>query len=279
MTYILYNELSNRGKPLKVAKKLEKKYLKKDKKVVLINIITAKENTKELISRLTKEDEVILLGGDGTIHRFFNHMRGINPPCRVFFRSCGRGNDFARDYKKNKVFEITNLINNMPVVTINSENDIVFANGVGMGVDSQVCIKQLENAENGIKKSYFKIAIEVFKTFKPYSLDIVVDGVNHHFDNVWLFTCNNGRFFGGGMKITPQSIREDDLLEICVIHDIKLPKLLCIFPTIFPGWHVIFKKPVTMISGKHVIIKPCGCDVMQHDGEVSVNVNELEIKR
>ena len=88
MTYILYNELSNRGKPLKVAQKLEKKYLKKDKKVVLINIITAKENTKELISRLTKEDEVILLGGDGTIHRFFNHMRGITPPCRVFFRSC-----------------------------------------------------------------------------------------------------------------------------------------------------------------------------------------------
>ena len=51
--YILYNELSNKGKPLKVARKLEKKYSKKEK-VVLINIITAKENERILLERLPK---------------------------------------------------------------------------------------------------------------------------------------------------------------------------------------------------------------------------------
>lgn len=279
MIYILYNELSNRGKPYKVALNLEKKYLKQNKKVVLINIITARENTKELISRLTPDDSVVLLGGDGTIHRFFNHVNGIVPPCRIFFRSCGRGNDFSRDYKKNQVFEITHLVNSLPRVYVNGEEEIIFANGCGMGVDSAVCQVQLENAAKEIKESYFKIAIRVFKTFKPYSLDLDIDGVKHHFDNVWFFVCNNGSYFGGGMKVTPQSIREDDLLEVCIVHGVKLWKLLMIFPLIFLGFHTWFKKPVKMLSGKHIIAHPINCSVMQRDGEVTENVEYLDIKR
>lgn len=278
MIYILYNELSNHGKPLKVAKKLEKKLSKKEK-VISINIITARENAKQLIARLTNSDKVILLGGDGTIHRFFNHIDGMEVPCRLFYRSCGRGNDFARDYKKNKVFEITHLCNRLPKTVVNNDKEIVFVNGIGMGIDSEVCKVQLENAEQGVKESYFKIACRVFKSYKPYSLDINIDGKDYHYDRVWFFVCNNGRYFGGGMKVTPRAKREDDLLDICIVHGIKVSRLLTIFPLVFLGWHTIFKKPVTCLTGKNIKVKANGCDVMQHDGEVTFDVDSLEVKR
>lgn len=278
MIYILYNELSNKGKPLKVARKLEKKYSKKEK-VVLINIITAKENEKALLERVNENDKVIILGGDGTIHQFFNHVEGTVPPCKVYFRSCGRGNDFARDYKKNKVFEITHLFNKMPKAYVNGNEEITFVNGVGMGVDAEVCLRQQSNTETKTKESYFKVALGAFKTFKPYTLDITIDGVEHHYEKVWLFVVNNGRCFGGGMKITPKAIREDDLLDICIVHGIGIKKLIMIFPSVILGWHPIFKKYVKMFTGKHVIANPSGCNLMQRDGEVAKEVNKLEVKR
>lgn len=278
MIYILYNRLSNKGKPLKVARKLEKKY-QKTEKVALIDIITARENERALLERVNKDDKVIILGGDGTIHQFFNHIDGLEAPCRVFFRSCGRGNDFARDYKKNKVFEITHLFNKMPHAFVNNEEKITFVNGVGMGVDAEVCRRQQEHTENGTKESYFKVALGAFKTFKPYTLNITIDGKEHQFDNVWMFVVNNGRCFGGGMKITPKAVREDDLLDICIVHSISLAKLVMIFPSVILGWHPMFKKHVTMLTGKHVIAKSIGCNLMQRDGEVTKDVNILEIKR
>ena len=280
MYYILYNEKSNKGKPVKIAAKLLKKYNKKRIDAEVISIISLIDKEKEFSSNLKNDDVLIIIGGDGTFHQFFNKVYPLSFNCKVYALSYGRGNDFARDYKKHKIFEITHLFNNLPVATINDNEKYLFVNGVGMGVDSGVCNLQLQNAKNNIKQSYFKVALKVFKTFKPYKLDIKIDGNDYHFDNVWFFVCNNGKYFGGGMKVTPKAVREDDVLDICVVHSIKRWRLLLIFPTIFVGLHNFFGgKNITNIRGKQVEAKPDGCNIMQRDGEVSYNVNKLSIKR
>ena len=81
------------------------------------------------------------------------------------------------------------------------------------------------------------------------------------------------------MKITPKAIREDDLLDVCIVHSIGIKKLIMIFPSVILGWHPIFKKYVKMFTGKHVIANPSGCNFMQRDGEVAKEVNNLEVKR
>lgn len=280
MIYILYNDKSNEGKPIKEAKRLEKKFRRKKKEYQSFSIFDIDKKEVEFHQKLTSNDQLILIGGDGTLHYYFNSIYPSPIIYRVFIKACGRGNDFSRDYKKHKLFEITHLVNDFPKIKINDEEKYVFLNGVGMGVDSYVCFEQLKNATLHIKESYFKVALRVFKNFKPYSLDITIDGVSYHYEKVWFFVCNNGCYFGGGMKITPMAKREDDHLDICIVHGIKLKRLLLVFPIVFLGLHrFILKKYIHFFKGKHVLVKPTNCDVLQKDGEISLRIKHLEIQR
>ncbi|MDE6656161.1 MAG: hypothetical protein K2J85_04135 [Anaeroplasmataceae bacterium] len=281
MIYILYNDKSNRGKPIREAKKLEKKLKRRKKEVLSFSIFDIDKKEVEFHNQLTENDQLILIGGDGTLHYYFNQISPNPIPYRIFVKACGRGNDFARDYKKHKLFEITHLVNDLPKLKINEKEEYVFLNGMGMGVDSYVCQQQLQNAKLKIKQSYFKVALHVFKTFKPYSLDIEIDGVSHHFENVWFFVCNHGRYFGGGMKITPKAKREDDHLDICIVHDIKLWRLILIFPSVFLGLHrfIVRKKYLHFFTAKNVKVKPYNCNILQKDGEIADLVEYIEIQR
>ena len=279
MFYILYNEKSKHGKAVKVAAKLHKKISKKEE-ARLCSVFDILGREKEYIAKLNPEDKVVIIGGDGTFHQFVNAIKPTKVNCRIFALASGTGNDFSRDYNKKKMFEITHLVNDLPLLTINNEKEYVFLNGAGIGVDSLVCYEQEQAMKKFEKTSYFKVALKVIKNFKPYTLDLTVDGKLHHFENVWFFVCNNGRYFGGGMKITPKAVREDDLLDVCIVHNIKVRKLIFILPTVFLGWHVMFKKYVSVIRGKHIIADPHGgCDVLQRDGEVSIGVDKIEVRR
>lgn len=279
MFYILYNEKSKNGKAVKVAAKLHKKISKKEE-ARLCSVFDILGREKEYIAKLNPEDKVVIIGGDGTFHQFVNAIKPNKVNCRIFALASGTGNDFSRDYNKKKMFEITHLVNDLPLLTINNEKEYVFLNGAGIGVDSLVCYEQEQAMKKFEKTSYFKVALKVIKNFKPYTLDLTVDGKLHHFENVWFFVCNNGRYFGGGMKITPKAVREDDLLDVCIVHNIKVRKLIFILPTVFLGWHVMFKKHVSIIRGKHIIADPNGgCDVLQRDGEVSIGVDKIEVRR
>lgn len=280
MIYILYNDKSNRGKPIRETKKLEKKFKKKKKEVLSFSIFDIDKKELEFHNQLTSNDQLVLIGGDGTLHYYFNQIYPNPIVYRVFIKACGRGNDFAREYKKHKLFEITHLVNDFPKLKINGQEEYVFLNGIGMGVDSLVCLEQLKNAKLKIKESYFKVALRVFKNFKPYSLDIEVDGVSHHYEKVWFFVCNHGKYFGGGMKITPMAKREDNHLDICIVHKIKLRKLLLVFPIVFLGLHrFICKKYIHFYKAKHVVVKPQNCSILQKDGEIAEAVEYIEIKR
>lgn len=280
MIYVLYNDKSNRGKPVRVAKRLQKKLIKQKKECILKSIFDIDQHELEFHNRLTKEDQLYLIGGDGTFHYYINQIYP-NPICyRIFVKASGRGNDLARDYKRKRPFEITHLVNQLPSIKVNDQEEYAFFNGIGMGVDSFVCLKQLENGKAKKKESYFKVALEVFKNFKPYSLDIEIDEIKHHYDKVWFFVCNHGRYFGGGMKITPKAVREDDHLDLCIVHKIKLWKLLMIFPCVFLGLHrFVKKKYIQFHQAKHVVVYPEGCSILQKDGEVVLDVQKIEVHR
>lgn len=146
MYYILYNDRSNRGKPIWIARKLVRKLKRKKINFQLISFLELNGQIKEFHNYLSNQDCVYLVGGDGTFHYYLNHVFPEYISYRIFIVASGRGNDLARDYKKHKPFEITHLVNDLPTITINEEQKQVFINGIGMGVDSNVCDRQLQNA-------------------------------------------------------------------------------------------------------------------------------------
>ena len=137
----------------------------------------------------------------------------------------------------------------------------------------------MENKSNKKKGlNYFKSAIMLLKNFKRYNVEIEVDGVRHSFKNVWFSVVNNGRYFGGGMKVTPDSDRSDRILEACIVHSVSFWKLLLIFPLIFIGKHMWFKHlGITVVKGQKFKLVSDTPQVFQTDGEVLKDIKEFEI--
>jgi hypothetical protein len=48
----------------------------------------------------------------------------------------------------------------------------------------------------------------------------------------------NAPAYGGGMLIAPNARLDDSKLDVCVVSDINKFKLVCLFPTIYFGWHL-----------------------------------------
>ncbi len=275
MVYLFYNPKSNAGKTEKEIHILEKKLNKRGYSTIKINLIETVD-VNEIIAGILPDDLLFIAGGDGTINWVLNNhiLDGLNN--KIYVYRSGRGNDYSRNFKK-KVFLLENGLANFPQIKYN-ETAQNFINGVGMGIDAVTCNIQHDNFLAGRKVSYFSVACKAFQTFKPYSLDVIVDGKSLHFDNVWFFVIQNGKYIGGGMKISPKSIVNDGKLELVVIHSMKLNKLLRVFPSIFIGKHTIFKKNVTILEGKEFKCVPYGTEILQIDGEIRKNIKTIEVK-
>ncbi len=277
MYILLYNPLSAKNTGIKKYEKLCKKFKKKNIEYIGYNILDFNGREMEFALSLKEDDIVVIIGGDGTLSQVINKIRGINIKNRVFFCRAGSGNDYCRDHKGN-YFEITHELKTFPKVIANGKEG-KFINGVGMGIDAAVCDRVNANHKKGIEESYYKSAIKVFKNFKQFPITITIDGQEKKYDKVWFAAIQNGKYFGGGMKIAPKAERLDEYLDIYIIEGIKLFKLLLIFPLIFIGKHIWFKKYVHEFRGKHIILESLVFDKVQRDGEVLDNINKIEVRR
>jgi diacylglycerol kinase family enzyme len=82
-------------------------------------------------------------------------------------------------------------------------------------------------------------------------------------------------YFGGGMKIAPQAKRDQAELDLVVVR--KIPKwlLILIFPTIYLGWHTMFKKYVKIIKGTDITISFDTPTYLQIDGDVEYPIDKI----
>ncbi len=262
MNIILFNPLSGNGNSIKSLNKYIKKYKVTDYKVV--DITTTKIDSVSY----KDSDCFVIIGGDGTIHTLCNEIKRLNISIRVFLYKAGSGNDFIRDFK-NDYLEITNYIKNAPI-----SNNHYYLTGSGFGVDGLVC----DNVNKDTKSNYYRVALKTFKSFKKFDLKLIVDNKEYNFKDVWFSTIMNGRCIGGGMILSPKSNRLDNKVEVCVVHNLGLLKLITIFPSIFKGLHLRFKKNIFLTSGSHITMIASEKQVMQSDGEIYGLVDTIEVK-
>lgn len=275
---VLYNPLSSKGQGRKRCLKLERKLKRKHQKFESFDLLGIVGRESEFIKSVDPKDIVVIVGGDGTLHQFINRTRNYVIPNRIFMYRAGRGNDFSREHK-GRFFEITDELKALPKISYLDKEDL-FINGVGIGIDAAVCNGQIQNAMIGLKQSYFSLATHIFRTFKQFKITVDIDSKKYSYDDAWFLVVQNGKYFGGGMKIAPKAERTDEHLDIVVVHKVKVWKLMMVFPLIFFGKHVWFKHlGIEFMTGKHIIVDTEGYDVIQKDGEVVSQVNHFEVER
>ena len=89
---------------------------------------------------------------------------------------------------------------------------------------------------------------------------------------------NNGRYFGGGMKVAPNGNINDEFLDVVVAHSANKLQLIFIFLTIYMGKHTKFKKYVYYKKGKHIKAEFTTPQITQADGENYYDITSIEVK-
>lgn len=273
---VLYNPYSKNNHGEEEARKLDKIMANCNLTYVFMPAV---KDYKEFFKEHT--DDIILCGGDGTLNIFINETKNIPYKNNIWYFAAGSGNDFKGDVKPNddKPFLINDYIKNLPTVTVNGKT-YNFLNGVGYGIDGYCCEVGDEEKKNSTKPvNYAAVAIKglLFK-FKNKKAKITVDDKVYIYDNVWLAPTMNGRYYGGGMMIAPNQNRLSDShdLSVVVFHCKSKLRTLMIFPSIFKGEHIEYKKVTSVITGKDIKVEfnePCA---LQIDGETILNVTEYE---
>lgn len=244
--------------------------------------ITAIADMTAYLKKIPAEQSIVLCGGDGTLSRFVNQTEPADLP-ELYFYAIGSGNDFLHDlgYQEGQPpFPIREYLQHLPVVETNGQKRR-FINGVGYGVDGEVCAEGARLREkNKGKINYTAIAVKcVLFGYKPMGATVTVDGVTKRYRKAWLAPAMKGRYFGGGMMIAPDQQREDaqHRLSIVVAHDLGKWTLMSVFPTIYKGKHVKYTKWVDITRGSAAEICFDQPTAMQIDGEVIEGVTSYKV--
>lgn len=267
MKYYLYNPKANNG--IRPA-------FKEDAKIIEVIGL----DFPKFFSELKEDDEVVLVGGDGTLNHFINDMNGIEIKHNVYLLGAGTGNDFLNDINEKepgKEVLINQYLKNLPTIRLNGM-ERKFINGVGYGLGGYCCEEadRIKAKKPNKKINYTSIAIKglLFK-FKKRHVWVEMDGKQYEFDNVWLSPVMKGRFYGGGMMIAPNQDRNGDTITVVVYQGKSKIKTLMHFPEVFKGTHIQMKD-VHIITGKKCHVRFNIPSAAQIDGETVLNVPEYE---
>lgn len=278
MNYLLYNPLSQNGQNVGKIKEIEEQYGGNVEKISVLE----DEKYERVLSSVTGEDEILLVGGDGTLNHFVNRLKGKTLPCKIYFNAKGTGNDFFNDVKEKTVGDkilINDMIVNLPRVIVNGEEKF-FVNGIGFGIDGYCCEVGDRITERGKVADYTAIAIKgLLFHYKTPNATITVDGVAKTYKKVWLAPTMKGRFYGGGMMVAPKQNRFDEERTVTsvVMYGSGKLKTLVVFPSIFKGEHVKHSEMVEVRKGKRVTVEFDRPTALQIDGETVLNVTKYEV--
>lgn len=280
MTYhVLYNPLCGNGNGEKLTKQLDT--ILTNGTLIYHNIIEI-ENYSTFLSQLPPDDLLVISGGDGTLNHFINDTDGIEIQHTILYYATGTGNDFLHDLGKENgaaPFPINQYLKNLPTVTINGKSQR-FLNGIGYGIDGYCCEVADQLKEKSDKPvNYTAIAIKgLLFHYHPTNAKITVDGKEYNYNKVWLAPTMNGRYYGGGMNITPDQDRlNNKTASVGIMYGSGKLKTLLVFPSIFKGEHVKHTEMMAIHTGKSITVEFDRPTALQIDGETVLGVSKYQV--
>lgn len=222
-------------------------------------------HAKRVVLELREEADPVLVigfGGDGTMREIIAGAAGATHIV-VGSVAAGSGNDFCRAYYSFKdaisvdqfLQEISSCQHDLGEFT--DTESFHFASSSGIGFDAEISalvnrslVKKGLNRIGAGTLVYLLYVIRTLFRFEKFDLVVDIDGAERRFKDVWLATASNQPYFGGGMKISPNSKTGDGVLELTIVSGISRLKLLLVFGTVFNGTHTKFKEVVQLSGGR-----------------------------
>lgn len=213
---------------------------------------------------------VAALGGDGTMSLAANGIIGTDAALAAL--PSGTGDDFAKAIGAGKLRHAIELLANPKTVdldvievTTGAERRIL-VNIASAGFDSEV--NETANGMSvriGATGTYVVALLKTLSRFSPAAFTVEVDDQRFELDGM-LVEVGNGRWTGGGMKVLPNALMNDGVLDVCVVEALSKPAFLRAFPRVFRGTHVSHPK-VRILTGKRIHLEANRRIQVYGDGE------------
>ena len=239
-------------------------------------------DAEDIARRLTLagEQDVIVIGGDGTLHEVLN---GLADPSKVRLGliPSGTGNDFAEkagipeDAEKAMQLILSGEAKATDYLEVGGRRCM---NVGGMGMDVDV----LERCQQGKLKGKIKYLMSLTKSlfaFKGLPITIESEGRKENRDVLVAVACN-GSQFGGGISICPTAVEDDGLIDVVVVDCIggKI-KIIKAFMELMKG-RVLSYPLTTHFQCEKVSFTPDTPIAAQLDGEIYTDlVFEVQLRK
>ncbi|MCY6482910.1 diacylglycerol kinase family lipid kinase [Clostridium aestuarii] len=276
----IINPKAGKGKASEIIPEIKNIFKEIDEEFI-IEITERQGHATELVRNyVNKEDyRVYSVGGDGTLNEVLNGMVNSNS-CLAVIPS-GSGNDFVRSINKGtSVKEIlkSTIFGKTEMLDLAKINDRYFINISSVGIDAEVTnnarkLKTFPFISGGV--AYILSIFMTIFTYKYKHIKLKIDDKEIK-SQITLLAIANGKYYGGGMKVSPYADLQDGILDICVIDKLSKMKILVLFPKLMKGKHSDIKevsfykgKKITLISEKGILVNI--------DGEL-IKVQQIDLQ-
>lgn len=270
---IVINPISGKGKSLSALKTVETILTGKQIKYE-VHRTNYPFHATEIVRELNKKDDcnLIIMGGDGTFNEALNGIDDFSK-ITVGFIPCGTGNDYVkathipRDTKKALELILKGEVGYTDYIQLDDGKRALNTAGAGMDVDVLVRYYSMK-AFHG-KMKYFAALIDTVIHTKFHKMVMEIDGIKYD-KSVFLISIANGRYIGGGLPISPESIVDDGLFNVVIVNEIKRSKIL---PTLikFLRGKILGEPCTEQIRCREITIELLDNGKTQVDGEVYEN--------
>ncbi|MBQ8446934.1 MAG: diacylglycerol kinase family lipid kinase [Clostridia bacterium] len=274
MQHIIVNPVSGKKRGVKNLRIVEA-LLKEAQIEYEVHTTTVVGEAEKIVRELTErgENDIIVLGGDGTLHEVLN---GISNPaqCRLALIPSGTGNDFAEKLGiPLKAAEAVKLFLKKDPKEIDylQVGNRRCMNVAGLGMDVEV-LERCQRGKMRGKLKYFISLLKTFFVFKGYAIVVrKEDGTEEKHDALLAAVCN-GSQFGGGIPVCPPAEVNDGLMNVMIVDHIKGKwKLVKALLTLMKGKLPQYERTTHFLceSVRFEPLVPC---TVQLDGELYPNL-------
>jgi diacylglycerol kinase (ATP) len=214
---------------------------------------------------------VAALGGDGTASLAANGILGTGAALAAL--PAGTADDFAKAIGAGKLNAAIELLADpktadLDVIEVTTgAGKRSFINIAGAGFDSEV--NETANGMTvklGATGTYIAALLKTLSRYSPARFTVQVDDERMELDAM-LIEVGSGRWTGGGMKVLPNALMNDGMLDVCVVEALSKLAFLRAFPRVFLGSHTTHPN-VRMRTGTRVQVEADRRVLVYADGEL-----------
>jgi len=205
----------------------------------------------------SEADAILVLGGDGTIHRHLAELVWLQLP--VLIVPCGSGNDFSRalglrgmrDARAawktfaeggSNVCAVDLGIIRAGAGVAPAAQEQYFCTVAGVGLSSAIARRANRLPRWLLARGGYALSLPpTLLAFQPFAPKFSAGGGREAANSdqrIFLAAFANTPAFGGGMNVAPRARLDDGQLDVCIVGKMSKLKLLALFPTVYFGRHL-----------------------------------------